>query len=91
MLVEGRFDEEVLPADIIVSTKDGIKAHYCYYCPSDVRQTQIHRHLRLMHADENERKEVENEKDSTINSFIQETAISLRCSRNFSSLKPGFK
>ena len=32
-----------------------------------------------------------NEKDSTINSFIQDTAISLRCSRNFSSLKPGFK
>ena len=32
-----------------------------------------------------------NEKDSTINSFMQDTAISLRCSRNFSSLKPGFK
>ena len=66
MLVEGRFDEEVMPADIIVSAKDGIKAHYCYYCPSDVRQTQIHRHLRLMHADEKEMKEVKNEKDSTI-------------------------
>ena len=66
VLVEGRFDEEVMPADIIVSAKDGIKAHYCYYCPSDVRKTQIHRHLRLMHADEKEMKEVRNEKDSTI-------------------------
>ena len=32
-----------------------------------------------------------NEKDSTINGFIQDTALSLRCSRNFASLKPGYK
>ena len=32
-----------------------------------------------------------NEKDSTINSFIQETASQLSCVRIFASLKPGYK
>jgi len=32
-----------------------------------------------------------NEKDSTINGFIEETALQLRCCRVFASLKPGYK
>ena len=31
------------------------------------------------------------ERDSTINTFIQETALQLRCSKIFASLKPGYK
>ena len=32
-----------------------------------------------------------NEKDSTINGFIQESAVQLRCCKIFASLKPGYK
>eukprot|EP00092_Neocalanus_flemingeri_P013318 GFUD01014356.1.p1 GENE.GFUD01014356.1~~GFUD01014356.1.p1 ORF type:complete len:324 (-),score=91.77 GFUD01014356.1:331-1254(-) len=31
------------------------------------------------------------ERDSTINTFIQETALQLRCSKTFAALKPGYK
>ena len=49
-----------ITAEFVISDK---KVNYCYFCPGDQSNTQIHRHLRDSHANEIEVLKATNEKD----------------------------
>ena len=47
MRIHRKFDElnnDDLPKEIVINRKK--QTHFCYYCPGDISNTQIHRHLR---------------------------------------------
>ena len=75
------------------SFHNGIReSHNTHY---DDQERRIHRsnsrYNKQRNDDHTKSRRRRNEKDSTINGFIQETAVQLRCSRVFASLKPGYK